>query len=1044
VIPGGGSSKGDCCASDGSGLSFSESGDCSNCFTNEAFTSLGTEFYVAFPNNLEHSPVLSSANLRLKIATNEKDPVNVEVIMRTDRDQQYLTSLGQSAEVKINIEQKLSSITERNKGILIRSDKSVSVVALSEESTSADMFLVLPPVYLPDHYVYYALSVEKEVNQTAHKSAILIVASEDDTSITLTLSHSVNMSSAPDIEESGISSMSLTLNELNTLYVTSLENLSGSRVVANKPITFISGHECGDLPAGEDFCDQMFEQIPPTSTWGKEFYTAPLKSRQSYDIFRFVASEDTTTVTCVCSPPVITSILEIISAGDVASLNVSSNHSCSFTSNKPVLVVQFAVATSVDNMDADPFMMIVPPVEQYRNEYLVSTFQTESRTSESYFINIVINAAFDRDSVVLNGAAIAEPWTEILCEDVLQTPCAYGIQMDISISESAYVLSHKSGEPFGATVYSFGVRVGQGYVAGLNQEPVALDHVSFLDSSYEANEMDGMLEVILTLERSKNEFRDVSVRVRTTDLTTVDSAIEGIDYFAVDEEVIFSSDEMLKSVLIPFTDDDVLPEANKTFEVYLSASPGVLISPIAYVTATILNDDIPVPVNISFGVTNYSVSEGTGFVELVLSKTPGALAPVNVSLYTVDDSAVAGRDYESLNITIIFEEDDLMAKVRVKVIDNQKLQEMRTFTAVIEVTQTERFFPAQVQNGTATIEIKDDDMIIIGVNKATSEVIEGDDALVNVEVLFGSLEREVSVMLSTLDDSALGGQDYTPVNSSITFSESKTFEQVSISTNSDDSLEQAESFKVQVTYDHDDASVLLLPAQSTIVITDNNRVVIGLEVSAMTASESSGSIEAVVKVLSGVISTPVMVAFSTLSRTAIGDKDFESIQSTLVFDGDHLEHKVPIAIYDNSIRETVKTFSVQLSLISGVRTRLMPSAMNVIIEEDDAVNVMTCHFASDCRDTLNGTRFPAQSIDQCCSVLNGSSISFTAAGRTCQPCINIGFTQSEYIIRESVMNHTIPVRITGGRLPVATSVQVQAEGNTMDTPGMLYMTIVSK
>ena len=57
---------------------------------------------------------------------------------------------------------------------------------------------------------------------------------------------------------------------------------------------------------------------------------------------------------------------------------------------------------------------------------------------------------------------------------------------------------------------------------------------------------------------------------------------------------------------------------------------------------------------------------------------------------------------------------------------------------------------------------------------------------------------------------------------------------------------------------------------------------------------------------------------------------------------------------------------------------------------------------------------------------------------------DIGFTQSEYIIRESVMNHTIPVRITGGRLPVATSVQVQAEGNTMDTPGMLYMTIVSK
>ena len=47
-------------------------------------------------------------------------------------------------------------------------------------------------------------------------------------------------------------------------------------------------------------------------------------------------------------------------------------------------------------------------------------------------------------------------------------------------------------------------------------------------------------------------------------------------------------------------------------------------------------------------------------------------------------------------------------------------------------------------------------------------------------------------------------------------------------------------------------------------------VVIGLEVLAMTVAESSETIEAVVKVLSGIISTPVTVAFSTLSRTAIG------------------------------------------------------------------------------------------------------------------------------------------------------------------------------
>ena len=52
---------------------------------------------------------------------------------------------------------------------------------------------------------------------------------------------------------------------------------------------------------------------------------------------------------------------------------------------------------------------------------------------------------------------------------------------------------------------------------------------------------------------------------------------------------------MSKTVLISLTTDDRFPEANKTFEVYLSASPGVFISPVAYATVTILNDDIPVP-----------------------------------------------------------------------------------------------------------------------------------------------------------------------------------------------------------------------------------------------------------------------------------------------------------------------------------------------------------------------------------------------------------------------------------------------------------------
>ena len=44
-------------------------------------------------------------------------------------------------------------------------------------------------------------------------------------------------------------------------------------------------------------------------------------------------------------------------------------------------------------------------------------------------------------------------------------------------------------------------------------------------------------------------------------------------------------------------------------------------------------------VSVDFGVSNYSVFEQTGVVELILTKTPDASTPVTVNLFTVDGTA---------------------------------------------------------------------------------------------------------------------------------------------------------------------------------------------------------------------------------------------------------------------------------------------------------------------------------------------------------------------------------------------------------------------
>ena len=64
-----------------------------------------------------------------------------------------------------------------------------------------------------------------------------------------------------------------------------------------------------------------------------------------------------------------------------------------------------------------------------------------------------------------------------------------------------------------------------------------------------------------------------------------------VDFLEVDMDIVFPAGTNSMVVSVPFTADDIFPEEDKVFEVYLGASPGVFISPIAYVNITIENDD---------------------------------------------------------------------------------------------------------------------------------------------------------------------------------------------------------------------------------------------------------------------------------------------------------------------------------------------------------------------------------------------------------------------------------------------------------------------
>ncbi len=463
------------------------------CAGEESFTTEGNSFFVGFFANLNYK-IINKVWFAVDSVSNQEVTVFVQSPLNSEV-KNYTTPIEFEFQAdRIN----LQSPAERNKGVYIYSNDGdpLSVIALAEKEYSSDAFKVLPCVHHPSNgYEYYAVSVPisripkqdedypGEFLDIGGRSALVIVTTEDDTTLQITLTQNVDLL-ADDLKaqvpkgeiQAGETVAINILKSIQTLYLGSNEDLSGSRVVSDKPIAFFSGHECGTVgPSNISFCDHMNEQIPPTATWGKQFITAPLAKRTSGDTFKIIASRDNTIVQIGCTNDELTSIS--LDKGEISQFVISSESSCYFMSNLPILLVQFSMSSNVDNVFlSDPFMIIVPPVEQYRSRYNIHLFRSSVSTINqigSYFLNILIPADTSPSGIRLNDREfLNSELIPITCPDG-EGICAYSILVE-GVTNSS-ILRHVDGMIINANVYWYEFRVGYGYFAGMTQRPVACE-----------------------------------------------------------------------------------------------------------------------------------------------------------------------------------------------------------------------------------------------------------------------------------------------------------------------------------------------------------------------------------------------------------------------------------------------------------------------------------------------------------------------------------------------------------------------------------------
>jgi hypothetical protein len=337
-----------------------------------------------------------------------------------------------------------------SKAIHIVADTDISVYIIYHKIFSSDSYMALPVTSLGNEYTAVCYPSCESFGPDAKASEFGIVATEDNTTVTITPNSTTTNNHPVGIP------FSVLLNKGETYLVYGDPNdgssdLTGSSVVATNPIAFLSGHDRTEIIHDQGVSRNcLVEQIPSNGTLGTSFITVPYAGRvpQVPDYFRVVAAIDSTAVLQNGAP------VATINAGQF--YDFYTENPTQIQTNNPVILAQYSQSATDNNGNYpspgdpnsltypwDPTMMIIPPTQQFLNDYIFANSVDAAFTSN--YVNVVIpdTAA---SSLMLDGAPVGVPFTKI--------PGSGFSYAQVPTSQGSHHIAASA--PFGLYMYGFG------------------------------------------------------------------------------------------------------------------------------------------------------------------------------------------------------------------------------------------------------------------------------------------------------------------------------------------------------------------------------------------------------------------------------------------------------------------------------------------------------------------------------------------------------------------------------------------------------------
>lgn len=442
-----------------------------------AASSYGKDFYIGFMRNVGGGPF---TNLRLVIGTTaESADYKVETGARMIQMGTVSSGTPVVVEIPSNLELQIteSSFENRQKGIHVYTTGDESIFVIGENYVNPlnyGTFLAYPCITVEGDagYEYYIVSTDDPTDFL--RSQFLLVGCEDDTTITVTPSQSISLPQDPQMStttsvtvEANAMSEEFTLNRLQTLLISSVDDLTGTKIVSNKPLTVISGHECANIPSSESGCEPLALHVPPLATWGTKFLLAPFARRTGVQNFKAVSAEAASIIyTCGTTSR---------GAQGVTTLEINTADYCYVESSQPLLLVQFATGGTID-MEGDPAAAIISPIDQYISE--IAFFSLLTNIFPSNYISVTVSAEhYNSENIMLDGAVIGCEWKEIRNneEEIVGYGCSKAVTSGANTPTQHTVTHTGANGLLSVLVYGFSGLPARGYAYLAGQKIAVTD-----------------------------------------------------------------------------------------------------------------------------------------------------------------------------------------------------------------------------------------------------------------------------------------------------------------------------------------------------------------------------------------------------------------------------------------------------------------------------------------------------------------------------------------------------------------------------------------